>query len=139
MADRHLPAPACLRNEPAPEGFYWAWKPERVSGAYAWRVVDVPRQCRATSARGSERCTNESIAMLNRGWRDQDRWWHYCADHLYGRIVYDGQVWSLALTETRQGPGTEAPDPDHRDSSLAADASASTARAVRETNEETDR
>lgn len=26
-----------------------------------------------------------------------NNWWHYCADHLYGRVVHDGQVWSLRL------------------------------------------
>lgn len=49
-------------------------------------------------------CGKPSVAALKRrhrsiydhfGWR----WWHYCGDHLYGRTLHDGAVWSTRVVQ----------------------------------------
>lgn len=89
--------PEVHRGEPCPDGFHYEWVPENAVGWHSWRVVSEPKQCRfAAGARGADRCESESVAMLNRarsGGREQ--WWHYCAEHMYGRVVDGRRVWVI--------------------------------------------
>jgi hypothetical protein len=46
------------------------------------------------------RCPKPAVAKLARPLWSPDkprRWWHYCADHLYGRRIYEGVVYSSRL------------------------------------------
>jgi hypothetical protein len=72
---------------------------------YAWTVV-VDEDWRLATAdeaairkcRGStwHPCPNPPAAALSRGFAGRRRWWFYCAEHMYGRWIEDGQVvmWS---------------------------------------------
>lgn len=59
-----------------------------------WEVLTIATagRCRRTTA--GARCTARAVAALNRarGVDDRPRWWHYCADHLYGRWIEGGRV-----------------------------------------------
>ncbi len=60
-----------------------------------WRL-DQGRRCRFT-VRGHRQCGADSVAAFNRGRHSRthgrvDSWWAYCADHLYGRWIEDGNV-----------------------------------------------
>lgn len=56
-----------------------------------WRAIEpgVVKRCRM---RG---CECSAVAELNRSHTQQQRWWAYCADHLYGRKVDGGKVMFL--------------------------------------------
>lgn len=64
----------------------WGYAPDE------WRVGGNGRTCRA---RG---CLTPAVLRLNR-WQHRrgkgrvPMWWHYCAEHSYGRVVYQGRVW----------------------------------------------
>jgi hypothetical protein len=76
----------------APEGFVRVWLPD--SG---WETVSeregLDRRCRWGAGFHRRACGKPSVAKLRRS----NGWWHYCADHLYGRrLSEDGlQVESL--------------------------------------------
>lgn len=71
-----------------PEGYRSEWVPDD-----AWKVVQRldggGRTCRRKN------CRNLAVAALRRrrsNARSGFQWWHYCADHLYGREIRDGVV-----------------------------------------------
>jgi hypothetical protein len=68
--------------------------PEAATGWMAWLVVEPAdaRQCRFTN--GGVRCHNQSVAKIQRG-RKAEQWWHYCGDHLYGRVVDGRRIWVI--------------------------------------------
>lgn len=85
MSDVARPEP-----HPAPEGFVAVAVPEGPD----WRV-ETGRQCRLATR--NRRCPNPCVVALNRGRRQYgrgllDSWWAYCAEHMYGRWIEDGQV-----------------------------------------------
>lgn len=56
------------------------------------------RRCRAGAARGQKACGAAAVVAFNRQtWRGADRWWAYCPEHMYGRWVEDGKVWTWML------------------------------------------
>jgi hypothetical protein len=72
-----------------------------------WEVTDEARKCRMV------RCPNTAVARMRRsftgrrsgrGWR----WWHYCADHLYGRKIENGAVLIRRVVRTTDTPETRA-------------------------------
>jgi hypothetical protein len=66
----------------------------------AWRLV-AGKRCRRQSGAGRAYCRKPAVAEVNRGYmrsgQMHENWWAYCADHLYGRWVEDGQVWCWIL------------------------------------------
>jgi len=78
-------------NDEAPEGYHWEW----VADAN-WKVGGEGRKCRML------RCPKNAVAALMRRRRSaliSFNWWHYCADHLYGRKIEDGVVKSRQLVK----------------------------------------
>lgn len=74
---------------PAPDGFQWAVLPDE-----GWQLLEEPdtvRRCRF----GRPSCRAPSVARFRRG----RSWWHYCADHLYGRWILGGRVVAWKLRE----------------------------------------
>ena len=87
-------------RDPAPDGYHFEWFPEDDVAGKAWAVVDNPRDrkpCRFSENRTT--CKAPSVAKLHRGGPPGREWWHYCADHLYGRVISAGRVWNLRLVE----------------------------------------
>lgn len=83
----------------APAGFEWEWKLEQGIGRFAFVALEPgeeSRPCRFMEDRSS--CKAPSVAKMQRG-VSSSRWWHYCNDHLYGRVLHDGKLWSLRLRE----------------------------------------
>jgi hypothetical protein len=87
---------ALADRSPAPEGHHLEARPAR-----NWRpATGLYKKCR-----GGRRCPAEPVAELNRrrndwhGGRTLDAWWAYCAEHMYGRWVEAGRVWSWILVE----------------------------------------
>jgi hypothetical protein len=88
-----------VRDDEAPEGYHYEWVPEGVD----WKVGGDGCKCRRL------RCPNRAVAALLRNQRNPSRlpgapmyirvWWHYCADHLYGRKIENGVVLSQRLVE----------------------------------------
>lgn len=91
-----------LDQSTVPAGLRWAWEP---GGGQGWRVLDEDeerRPCRHGAGPGRKACGRPSVAKLNRGrWSVQrgttSSWWHYCADHLYGRVLVDGVLYVRIL------------------------------------------
>ncbi len=81
-----------------PAGYERRWEPVKDDNGYSgnWRVVTGPecdlRRCRWGAGFGKRSCRRPSVAKMNRG-REREQWWHYCEDHLYGRIVVDGVIY----------------------------------------------
>ena len=48
-------------------------------------------RCRFTIGPNNETCRQPAVATRWRGYRDK-RAWDYCADHLYGRWIENGEV-----------------------------------------------
>lgn len=91
-----LPDPALIRTDPCPPGWHYEWVLEAVFGWLAWRVVAEgdAKQCRDIAA--GKRCTNTSVAMIQRGRSGKrEQWWHYCPDHMFGRRVDGQRVWVI--------------------------------------------
>jgi len=82
------------------DGYHYEWHEEPAH----WRSTPYgdPRQCRWTENR--IRCGSAVRAELNRGRAGKDRWWGYCAAHLFGRLLHDGKVWSLRLVADEETP-----------------------------------
>lgn len=88
----------------APEGYEWRWEPERDGNGYCgdWRTVEPGESqingCRAGAGYRHPSCGAPSVAKLDRS-KDpgKRRWWYYCAEHLYGRMVVDGVIYSKVL------------------------------------------
>jgi hypothetical protein len=94
------------RPEPgweAPEGF------GRVAVVNeGWRLV-TGKRCRQFVV-GHRACGRPSVAEINRGaylrGRGRvDRFWAYCADHLYGNWIEDGQVMHWILRRLLDATG----------------------------------
>lgn len=100
-----LPDPSTIKPGPPQRGSRWEWVPEATDGFHAWRVVSTfdgaLRPCRWRF--GRESCKAPAVAKLLRSQPPSNNWWHYCADHLYGRVVHDGRVWSLRLVPDEEG------------------------------------
>lgn len=81
-------------ENPDPERCHFEAVPEDVD---RWKISDVGR-CRFTVDRRA--CGAPSVAALRRGSR-RPSWWHYCAEHLYGRWIEGGRVmtWRLVKNE----------------------------------------
>lgn len=84
------------RRQPVPEGYQLLAVPDD-----CWRLV-AGKRCRMSgSGIPGGRCPHPAVAELNRGaLRGNERppnWWAYCASHLYGRFIEDGQVMCLIL------------------------------------------
>lgn len=99
-------------NHAPPEGYRWVATAEDIIGGMAWRVVDqvegVRHPCRQRKDKSNgERatCRSISVAAIDRGRTPRGggprrvAWWHYCADHLYGRWIEDGKVFSWRVEE----------------------------------------
>jgi len=93
---------ALAGRTPAPDGYHFEARPEGSD----WRLA-TGLYVRCRSGRG---CTGEVVAELNRArvnWRNgtvSSTWWAYCAEHMYGRWVEDGKVWSwVFLKDTSDG------------------------------------
>lgn len=94
-----LPA---IDQSDAPAGYHYVWTAE--ADPLQWIVVAPgnERTCRATTGPGRKTCRQPSVAALNRGyqrWPEPNRpsWWHYCGEHLYGRILVDGALYYRRL------------------------------------------
>jgi hypothetical protein len=85
-----------------PEGYRYAWHAEQNDGKRgSWRALETfpPPRCRwASTSKTSPRCENDAVAELLRS-NVRASWWGYCAEHLYGRALADGTVYSLILEE----------------------------------------
>ena len=86
-------------NDEAPEGYRWEWRPDE-----GWSVGGEGRKCRML------RCPNQAVAALRRHRKPTKaaphlpnfQWWHYCADHLYGRKIEDGVVKARILVKENE-------------------------------------
>lgn len=86
MADNTWPD-----GTPVPDGYELVW--ERPSANWEALIDIEPMGCRYTVGPGHVTCREPSVARLNRGARGaRPQWWHYCADHLYGKRIRDGVV-----------------------------------------------
>jgi hypothetical protein len=58
-----------------------------------WRLVVGEKRCRLLTGKRTA-CGVPAVAETNRS-QDHtiERWWAYCADHMFGRWIEDGQVW----------------------------------------------
>ena len=80
-----------------------------------WRVVapDEQRPCRWTVGPKHTSCKQPSVAKLDRAfWKhrgDKPNWWHYCEEHLYGRVIVASTIYSAALREIAEPPEHVAP------------------------------
>lgn len=108
-----------------PAGYVYvpAEEPED-GGSYAKPFVvlepgETPRRCRWLLNRRA--CGKPSVAKMNRGktsytggsvGKTSEAWWHYCADHLYGRWIEDGRLmhWRLVPADLEAGYPVEAVD-----------------------------
>ena len=90
MSTKTRPAPP---SEATP-GYVWVIKPD--SGPLDWRVA-TPEESASRVCRRSQRdpCPNRPVAALVRGRRRVD--YFYCAEHMYGRWIEDGQVMAWFL------------------------------------------
>lgn len=97
--DTVRPAPPA---DPTDPGFAWVAVAADTLPSNRWRLASG-RQCRQFAGNPRRRCENPAVAAVNRGlhrWRSNktfDSWWHYCADHLYGRWIENGvlMIWIL--------------------------------------------
>ena len=76
------------------DGYEWVARPDEEWCLATPDEADV-RKCRHSTAHP---CPNKPVAAMNRGVRINeppyvaDRLWFYCADHMYGRWIEDGEV-----------------------------------------------
>lgn len=76
----------------ADNGLHWEAVPEANRD---WRLV-TGKGCRLRTGTHIV-CGQPAVAELNRGKCQGESWWAYCADHLYGRWIENGQVMSWRL------------------------------------------
>jgi len=72
-----------------PAGFEYIWAPETDP---RWELIEQPTK--AYACRGELSCEEIVVARINRR-RDSTEppsWWRYCAGHLFGRRIVDGQL-----------------------------------------------
>lgn len=72
-----------------PDGFEYVWVPETNA---SWQVLHhLGEDFSAYACRGKRGCMRPTVARLNRALGDaKPRWYYYCAEHLYGRMIVDG-------------------------------------------------
>ena len=95
-----MSALSAIDQSEAPEGYEWRWEPVKDGNGYSgdWRPVSPEESmpCRWMESRRS--CKRPSVAKLDRARNPQKRrWWHYCEDHMYGRVLVDGVIYSSVL------------------------------------------
>jgi hypothetical protein len=83
--------PGWGHGDPPPEGYTWEW----AQAHDGWRAGGDGKMCRFTVGPGHTTCRRPAEATLLRGGAGR---YGYCADHLYGRTLHDGAVWSPLLT-----------------------------------------
>jgi hypothetical protein len=54
-------------------------------------------RCRANAGRHHPACGAPAVAEIDRPNGTRHVWWAYCAAHLYGGWIEDGQVWNWNL------------------------------------------
>lgn len=74
-----------------PDGFEYVWVPETNED---WQVLrHLGEDFSAYACRGKKFCTRQVVARLNRAPQSKKpRWYYYCAEHLYGRLIVDGRL-----------------------------------------------
>lgn len=101
-----LPDPAeWARSEkryPPPEGTRFAWRAESTDPDFGieWSTETARLEgkvCRFRNRRPA--CNGTPAAAIQRGKADRPRWWAYCEEHLFGRVVVEGIVYALTLEE----------------------------------------
>jgi hypothetical protein len=81
-------------HSPAPDGYEWHVQPN-----LDWRIPSAYQRCR------QHHCDTPPVADMNRPRylyrerRSVDRWWAYCAEHMYGNWIEDGKVVCWILRE----------------------------------------
>ena len=76
-----------MKSLPPPEAG-WAWFEDD-----AWRLCTrtfAVYRCRGGNPR--RQCPELPIAEFQRG---RGGWWKYCENHLFGRRLWNGKIWSL--------------------------------------------
>ena len=81
-------------HEPAPEGCEYVAVPDT-----DWRLVEGKRCRQPLCPQPSVAELARTATMYRKGGAEQTRWYAYCADHLYGRWIEDGQVMHRILRE----------------------------------------
>lgn len=110
MSGKPMPDPkgyAAARGDVAPDGYHYVWRVD--SSWQTRRRNDRIMQCRWTDH--GERCLRIAKAAFNRGSLQKPVWWWYCNKHLYGQLLWDGVVYSLALVDNTASQ--DAFDADH--------------------------
>lgn len=96
----------------APPGYHFEWTREDESLLASLVLLDPgeePKRCRWSMA-DRRACGAPSVAKIDRAstrWTGEEhrpRWWHYCRDHLFGRVLVDGVLYYLALRPDRKEP-----------------------------------
>lgn len=87
------------REREVPDGFRLEW----VEEGDDWAISELPdsKRCKFTVAFRTY-CNEPSAAALRRG-RQRPQWWHYCANHLYGRRINEGRVEVQVLVADPEG------------------------------------
>lgn len=84
------------RGDP-PEGYRFAWAEASTTGPGAWRTIRFEGPvCRYRLAH--TRCPRRAVVELNRG-TGSERWWAYCAEHLFGKCLHAGHVFRIVTVE----------------------------------------
>lgn len=99
-------------HQPEP-GYAYVAVPVDELPSNRWKLASG-RQCRMMGG-GRRRCPEPAVAAVNRGmrlWlrgngRDVESWWHYCADHLYGRWIENGVLMIWVVRPVPSGGGTD--------------------------------
>lgn len=80
------------RMQDIPEGYHLVAVPvASLETGGEWRLAGG-RACRAGAGAGHKACGAPTVAELNRGTASYPSWFAYCADHMYGRWIEEGQV-----------------------------------------------
>lgn len=76
----------------------YVWLPtEELTFELAWEPLapsQLRRRCRYTEH--GERCPKPSVARLKHASTgpEDSRWWYYCQQHLFGRRIRYGRMWT---------------------------------------------
>jgi hypothetical protein len=90
-----------MSNEQPPDGFEYVWvSTNELQGGDRWVVLSEPTSIYL--CRGGGGCKNRPVAKLNRSHTTRPRWWFYCADHLFGKRIVDGQMQTRVLREVSE-------------------------------------
>lgn len=92
MVERPLPP-----ETDVPPGWVWEAHTDPVWAVHG-ASHPASRPCRYTVGPGHRTCKAPGVAAVIRGTLRKSVWW-YCADHLYGGWIEDGQVMNWRLVE----------------------------------------